>query len=245
MHRQPTLDKLYGMRLGTMAGAWLEQQGQSAAMELSFDERLGLLVDAEHLARENRALERRLRAAKLRQSDACLENVQTGAKRGLEKSFLLELGTCRWLENNLNMIITGPTGVGKSYLACALGQKACREGYRVVYKRVSRLFDELKLAHAAGEMPRLLNRLMRIDLLILDDWGIGALTEQQRHDVLEILEDRYAKSSTLVTSQLPIKQWHDHIGDPTIADAVLDRIVHNAHKLQLKGASRRKENAKA
>ncbi len=243
MLNEPTVEKLRAMRLGAMADAWFDQQGQADAHQLSFDERFGMLVDAEFHGRENRRLDRLLRAAKLRISNADLKDIDTPARRGIERPFLLDLGTCNWIHQSLNVLITGATGVGKSYLACSLGHRACQHGHRVLYRRVGRLLDELTLAHASGEYIKLLARLAKIDVLILDDWGIGALTERQRHDILEVLEDRYAQRSTVVTSQLPITKWHDHIGDPSIADAVLDRLVHNAHKIQLKGPSRRKENA--
>lgn len=244
MLHEPTLEKLYAMRMAAMAIAWQEQHKEPKLRELDFDDRFSMLVDAEHLARDNRRLARLLKQAQLRISDAAVEDVQTGASRGLDKAQLRQLGTCQWIADNLNVLISGATGVGKSYIACALGQAACRRGLKVLYRRLPRLFEELNLAKAEGSYARLLGKLSRHDLLILDDLGIGKLKEAQRHDLLEVLDDRYRSSSTIVTSQLPIAKWHDWIGDPTLADAILDRLVHNAYKLNLKGPSRRKEAAK-
>lgn len=243
MLNEPTVEKLYAMRLGTMAEAFAQQQTETKAAELGFEERFAMLVEAEFLARENRKLDRRMKEAKLQISGACIEDVEAPARRGLDKALLRDLATCGWVREHHNLLITGPTGVGKTYLACALGQHACRLGYRTAYRRVSRLFEELLLAQASGERGRLLTRLAKVDLLILDDWGIGTMNEAQRHDILEVLDDRYAQHSTIVTSQLPIDAWHDHIGDPSLADAVLDRLVHNAHKVAMTGPSKRKEKA--
>lgn len=237
---EPTIEKLYAMRMAAMAIAWQEQQGDPGTAELSFDERFTLLVDAEHLARDNRRLARLLKQAQLRIADACIEDVKTSAERGLAKSQLQQLATCRWVADRLNVLVVGATGVGKTYLACALGQAACRRGLRVLYRRLPRLFDELSLAKAEGTHAKLLAKLARHDVLVLDDLGVGKLTEAQRHDLLEVLDDRYDRSATVVTSQLPVANWHEWIGDPTLADAILDRLVHNAYKLTLKGPSRRK-----
>jgi len=231
------------MRMNAMADAWLTQQKDPTITQVSFDERFGLLVDVEHLARHNRKLIRRLAEAKLRIPSACIEDIDTPPRRNLNKAVLRELATCRWVEQHNNVIITGATGTGKTYIACALASRACRSGYRALYRRVPRLWTELKLAHADGTYPRLLTRFAKVDVLILDDWGIGALTELQRHDVLEILEDRDGQRATVITSQLPQAKWHDHVGDPTVADAILDRVVHQAYKIDLKGPSRRKERA--
>lgn len=241
MLNEPTLEKLYAMRLTAMAEAWLEQQKKPDVATLSFDERFGLLIDTEFLARENKRLQRLLDEAKLRLRNACLEDVDYPAKRNLDKSLVRQLASCRWITDHLNVIITGATGTGKSYLACALGNQACRSGLRTLYRRMPRLLDEISLARADGTYPRLLAKLARCDLLILDDWGLRPLKDAQRHDLLEILEDRYDTRATLVTSQLPKENWHDHIGDPSVADAILDRLVHNAYTLCLKGPSRRKE----
>ncbi|MBK6809957.1 MAG: ATP-binding protein [Sandaracinaceae bacterium] len=213
--------------------------------ELPFDERLALLVEAEALSRENTRLAKLMREAKLRIPNACMEDVDYAPRRQLDKAQLRQLATGRWIADRQNVLITGMTGVGKSYLGCALGQLACRLGFRVLYRRVPRLFEELAIAHVDGSYVRLLARLAKTDVLILDDWGLAPMTDQQRRDILEILEDRHGSRSTIVTSQLPVENWHDYIAHPTIADAVLDRLVHNAHKVSMKGPSRRKENAQA
>ena len=245
MLTEPTLDKLRAMRLTAMAETWLEHQRSPEMDALSFDQRLGLLVDAEYIHRENRRMARRLSEAKLRQSQACIEGLDLPAKRGVDISLVKKLATCQWIDDHLNVVITGATGVGKTYLACALGQRACRRGYRVLYHRTPRLIDELTLARADGTLTRLFARLARMDLLILDDWGITPLHEQNRHDLFEVIEDRDGTRSTLVTSQIPIAKWHDYVGDPTIADAVADRLLHSAHRLALKGPSRRPSRKKS
>ncbi len=241
MLNEPTLDKLRGLRLGTLADTWLEQQGNADVQALGFDERLAMLVDAEWLDRQNKKLARNLREAKLRLGQAAVEDIDYPAKRKLEKTVIRQLATCSWVEAHQNVIITGATGVGKTFVACALAQQACRKGYRALYRRVPRLFDELALAHADGTYPRVLAKLARIDVLILDDWGLVPVGDTERRDLLEIIEDRYGNRSTILTSQLPPEKWHDHVGDPTIADAICDRLLHNAHKIHLKGESRRKE----
>jgi DNA replication protein DnaC len=240
---EPTKEKLLSMRLVAMAAAWQSQASDPKVAGLAFDERFALLVDAEHLARDNRRLRRLLKDAQLRLANACLEDVETSPTRGLERSVLAQLGTCAWIADRRNVLVAGPTGVGKSYVACALGQIACRRGFRVLYRRVPRLFEELGLARAEGTYGKALNRLARYDVLILDDFGIGTVKEHQRQDLLEVFEDRYGQRSTVVTSQLPVAKWHEWIADPTLGDAILDRLVHNAYKLTMKGPSRRKENA--
>ncbi len=241
MLNEPTMEKLYEMRLSAMAEAWAAHQKDAAIGALSFDERMALLVEAEHMARDNRRLRRLLKDAELRIPSACMEDVKATPTRGLEKAMVRQLGSCAWIGEHLNVLITGATGVGKSYLASALGQAACRKGLRVMYRRVPRLFDELALARVDGSYARVLSRLAKAELLILDDLGLGTPTESQRNDLLEVLEDRYGRASTVVTSQLEQKKWHEWIGEPTIADAILDRLVHNAYKLDLAGASGRKE----
>ena len=243
MMNEPTIDKLHAMRLGAMAEAWVEQNKSPKVTELGFDERFAMLVDAEHLSRDNRRLRRLLKDAQLRLTNASVEDIETSPARGLDKATLRQLGTCAWLNEHLNLLLSGPTGVGKSYIACAFGQAACRKGHRVLYRRLSRLLDELALARADGTYARLLARLSRFELVVLDDWGLGSLKEAQRHDLLEVLEDRYGRLSTIVTSQLPISKWHEWIGDPTLADAILDRLVNNAYKVELRGHSRRRERS--
>jgi DNA replication protein DnaC len=240
----PTLDKLQALRLTGMAKALEEQLQMTGLEELGFVERLGLLVDREMTDRENRRLKDRLAKARFRQA-AAVEDVDLRTPRGLDRSQFLALCSCQWVTQHLNVLITGPTGAGKSFLACALAQKACREGFTALYHRLPRLLSELSTAKADGRYPKLLSSLARTDVLVLDDWGLHPLTDSHRRDLLEILEDRYGNRSTVVTSQLPIAAWHDAIGDATLADAVLDRLVHNAYELQLKGESRRKTKAPA
>lgn len=240
-----TLDRLRTLRLGAMADAYVAQHQDAPTTALGFDERFSMLVDAEHLFRHNRALTRRLKEAKLRVPQACIEDLDPSPRRGLERALVRQLATGRWIAEHHHVLITGATGVGKTYLACALGQQACRHGYRVLYRRVPRLFDELALAHADGSYPQVLTRLARIDVLVLDDWGLTALTEAQRQDLLEVLEDRDGTRSTIITSQLPREQWHDYLGEPTVADAILDRVVHRAVAITLTGPSRRKEGPPA
>ena len=237
-----TIDKLHRLKLSAMARALEEQTHQTVYGELAFEERLGLLVDRELAERDNRKLATLLKGAKLRFPNACPEDIDFRTPRGLSREAILSLCQNGWVTNRQNVIITGPTGVGKSYLACALGQKACRMGYRVFYQRLTRLLAELEIARGDGRYPRLINNLSKIDVLILDDWGLeGGITDRQRRDLLEILDDRYASRSTIVTSQLPVDRWHDHIGDPTLADAILDRLIHNAHRIPLDGPSMRRK----
>jgi DNA replication protein DnaC len=241
----PTADRLRLLSLRAMAEAYLAQPHDQATLGLDFDARLALLVDAEVLARENRKLGRYLKEAKLRIAQASLENLDYGPRRELDRALIRQLATGRWIAEHRNVLITGATGVGKTYLACALGQQACRQSHRTLYRRLPRLFQELALARADGTYATLLARLARIDCLIIDDWGLGTLTEVQRQDLLEVMEDRDGLRSTLITSQLPREDWHAFLGDPTVADAVLDRLVHNAYTITLNGPSRRKpEDAK-
>ena len=241
MLTEPTMEKLKMMRLDGLASAWLEQQGQPKTTQLAFDERLGLLVDAEWMHRENRRMDRALREAKLRLAQACVEDIDYAARRELDKAVVRQLASCRWVTEHQAVLITGMTGTGKSYIACALAHQACRKGFRSLYRRASRLFDELKLARADGTYPRLLAKLARVDVLVIDDFAVAPVNDMQRSDLLEVLEDRYGARSTIVTSQLPSAQWHDYLADPTLADAICDRLLNNAHRLMLKGPSRRKE----
>lgn len=242
MLTHPTLDKLQTLKFTGMAAALAEQIQMPDIEELAFEERLGLLVDREITARENRRLTSRLRRARLKHN-AALEDIDYRHPRGLDKSFIQSLAACQWVKEHLNILITGPTGVGKTWLACALAQKACREGYTALYLRLPRLLQEMAIAKGDGRYPKLLTMLAKTEVLILDDWGLAKLTAEQRRDLLEILEDRHGVRSTLATSQLPIEKWHDIIGDPTLADAILDRLVHNAYKINLKGGSLRKRKA--
>jgi len=243
MLKHPTLDKLQTLRLTGMLKALADQQKLPEINSLGFEERLGLLIDREMTERENRRLDTRLNKAKLRHS-CCVEDLDFKTSRGLDKALILRLVACTWIARGINLLICGPTGVGKSYLACALAHKACLEGYSGHYLRLPRLFEELRLAKADGRYGKLMLGYAKTDLLVLDDWGLTAMTDPQRRDLLELLEDRYGKRSTIVTSQLPISSWHDAIGDPTLADAILDRLVHNAHKIELKGESMRKHAMK-
>jgi len=245
MLREPTIEKLHSMRLRIFANAWLDQDSSPDTIALSFDERLALLVDAEMLARENTRLSKNLRDAKLRIADACVEGIDCARERELDKAVVRQLATCRWVAEHQTVIVTGATGTGKSYVACALAHQACRKGHRVLYRRVPRLFDELRLARADGSHQKLLARFARTDVLVLDDFGINPLTEDARRDLLEILEDRYGLRATVITSQLKHERWHEFLADPTVADAICDRVIHGAHKIALTGPSRRKLKANA
>lgn len=238
----PTLEKLTTMRFSGMAMALEEQMKMNGLEEMGFEERLGLLLDHELAVRETRRIKTRLSKAKLRQ-DGSIEDIDFRHPRGLDKSLVLRLSDCQWIKDHNNLIITGPTGVGKSYLACAFAQKACRVGFSALYLRMTKLFEDLSLAKGDGRYLKLLTSFAKADLLVLDDYGLMPLNQEQRHDFLEILEDRHDLKSTLVTSQLPIEHWHEQIGDPTLADAILDRLVHNAHKIKLEGESMRKKKA--
>ena len=238
-----TLDKLQTLRLHGMIKALDEQHATPDINDLSFDERLGLMVDRELTEREDARLTTRLKAARLRHN-ACLEDIDYRSPRGLDKSLILQLGSGQWLRDGLNLIIGGPTGVGKTWLACALAHKACRDGYSVRYLRLPRLMEELGLAHGDGRFAKLMAGYAKTDLLILDDWGLAPFTAAQRRDMLELLDDRYGNRSTLVTSQMPVDKWHALIGDPTLGDAILDRLVHNAYRIELKGESMRRRATK-
>lgn len=242
MHH-PTLEKLQQLRLTGMIKALTEQAHLPDIDSLSFEERLGLLADRELTEREDRRLKSRLRQAQLKHN-ACIEDIDYRSPRGLDRALMASLATCRWIQEGLNLILNGPTGVGKTWIACALAQKACREGYTAVYLRLPRLFEELSLAHSDGRFPKLMATYAKTDLIILDDWGLAKLSAEQRRDLLELIDDRHGSRSTLVTSQLPVDHWHEVIGDPTLADAILDRLVHNAYRIKLTGKSLRKRHAK-
>lgn len=240
MLNQQTIDKLKEMKLNGLAAALLEQQSRADFGGLDFDERLGLLVDAEWMSRLNARLKRNLKEAHLKLTGACLEDLDHDERRGLDKALIRLLATCQWVVKHENIAITGMTGTGKTFLGCALAQHALRKRYRAIYRRTSRLFDELALARADGSYARLLVRLARVDVLILDDWGMTPLTAAERRDMSELMEDRYGERSTILISQRAPELWHDQIGDPTTADAICDRLLSNCHRLVLKGPSRRK-----
>lgn len=239
----PTLEKLREMRLNGMAKGFEEQMASSEFKELTFEERLGLLVDMELTARRNRRLRTRLNRAKLRQQ-ACMEDIDYHQSRGLDKSLIKSLSTCQWIQDHLNVLISGPTGVGKSFIACALGHRACLEGFKVFYVRAPRLFQELLVARGDGRYVKLMNTIVKSHLLIIDDWGLSILNDQEQRDLLEILEDRHGIHSTIMASQVPVESWHEIIGNPTLADAILDRLIHNAYKVSLRGESMRKKKNK-
>ena len=232
---EAVIEKLTAMKLHGMSEGLKEQMNSAAYRDLGFEERFGLLVDREKLHRENRQIKILLSHAHLRHPLACPENIDFRTRRGITKDGILRLSQSKWIRENQNVIIVGPTGVGKTYLACALGNSAIRQGIGTLYTRLPRLSRELKIAKADGSYVKLLQRLQRIKLLIIDDWGINPFTDEERRDFLEIMEDRHNVRSTIIGSQFPVDTWHDIIGDPTLADAICDRIVHNAHKIILKG----------
>jgi DNA replication protein DnaC len=238
----PTLDQLQALGLHGLAKGFKELADNAEARSLEHAEWLGLLLEYEITLRRQKRFEMRVRTARLRQN-ASVEDVDYRAVRGLDRTLFLKLGACDWIRDKRNLLITGPCGIGKSWLACALGQKACREDVSVVYYRMPRLFAALALARGDGRYAKLLQSLSRVKLLILDDWGPESLTAEQARDLLEIMEDRFDAASTLVTSQVQIKYWHDMIGNPTLADAILDRLVHNAYRIELDGKSKRKDHA--
>jgi DNA replication protein DnaC len=240
MLHQPTIEKLLAMRLTGMVEALKAQERDPASEELSFWERLGQMVDRQATWRQNLALEQRLKRAKLR-ANVCIEDIEWRAARGLDKSVILALTEdSHWVRQHDHVFVTGPTGVGKSFLACALAQKACRDGFSATYTRATALFRDLAIARADGSLRRFLSRLSRINVLVIDDWAMTPLTSSEARDFWEICEDRYQKSSTILTAQMPVSKWHEQIGDPTLADGILDRLVHNAHRIELRGDSMRK-----
>jgi DNA replication protein DnaC len=240
MLHQPTIEKLLAMRLEPMVETWRSFEQDEDAAQLSFEEKLSLMVDRMWTWRQNRALGRRLRYAKLK-GNACVEDIDYRASRGLDRMLMRSLANdSGWVKRHENIFLLGPTGVGKSWLACALAQKACRDGYMVLYTHAAVLFRDLAIAHADGSMRYQLARLSRIDVLVIDDWAMAPMQEAERRDFWEICEDRYQTRSMILTSQLPVAQWHEQIGDATIADGILDRLVHNAHRIELRGESMRK-----
>ncbi len=242
MLKQHTREQLHTLKLAGMLDALEQQQVQPATHDLAFEERFALLVDREVLYRENRRLGRLLKAARLR-VDACVEDIDYRHPRGLQKSRMAQLASGDWIRQSLNLCLTGPTGCGKTWIACALGNQACRQGLAVRYLRLPTLLEQLRIAHGDGSYVRLMGQLLKTDLLILDDWGIQPLTSPQRNDLMEVIEDRHDRRATLIASQLPIEHWHEYIGEATLADAILDRLLHGAHRLTLTGDSMRRERA--
>ena len=239
MLNNQTITQLHDMRLGGMAAAYEEQRQQPQIADISFDDRFGMLVDRQWQWREERALSTRIRIAKFK-LQACMEDIDYRTSRGLKREMVNSLRSGDWINYHQNIILTGSTGTGKSFLACAIGQNACRSGYKVRYFVAAKLFRLLRSSHADGSYMRLTDRLAKTDLIIIDDWGMETLKAAEYRDFLEILDDRQGKGSTLITSQFPINLWHDTIGNPTVADAILDRLIHNSHKIELQGESMRK-----
>ena len=239
MLSEHTLDQLRGLRLDGMVRAIEEQATSTAANALGFDERLTMLVQREVAWRDDRRVQRLLKSAKLKVSSACVENINWRASRSLDRALVAALAEGNWLRQGQNLLITGATCCGKTWLACALAHQAARSGFSVLYTRAARLFDELQVAHGDGSFARRLTQLAKLDLLVIDDFAISPMGAAERNDLLELLDDRIANRSTLITSQLPIKAWHTYLDDPTLADAILDRLVHSSHKIALKGASLR------
>jgi DNA replication protein DnaC len=239
MLKQPTIEKLHAMKMFGMADAFRTQLEKAENSQLSFEERFALLVDRQWLWKENRALSRRLRAARLKERGV-MEDIDYQHPRGLDRKLMRSLAGSGWVKQHQNVLLLGPTGIGKSWLACALAQKACRDGFTVLHKRTPELFRELEVAHADGSFGRLLLKFSKVDVLVLDDFGMAPLKDAERRDFLEICDDRYQRRSTILTSQVPVEHWHEQIGDPTVADSILDRLVHNAFRIDLSGESMRK-----
>jgi len=244
MMLEMTLSKLHQMKLSGVAEALVEQSQSAMYSNLPFEERLGLLVDREMAVRDNRRLANLLRGSRLRYPQACPEEIDFRTPRGLSKDAIVSLMQNSWIKGKQNVIITGPTGSGKTFIACALANSACRNGHSAYYARLPRLLEEMNIARGDGSYGKHLARLAKYALLIIDDWGLARLNDKERRDILEVLEDRNGISSTIISSQIPTGKWHDIIGDPTIADAVLDRLVHNAHMITMKGESMRKMMSK-
>lgn len=243
MLNQPTLEKLHTMKLYGMADAFRTQLETAASSQLSFEERFALLVDQQWLWKENRALARRLQSARLKERGV-IEDIDYQHPRGLDRKLMRTLSTSEWVRQHQNLLFCGPTGIGKSWLSCALAQKACRDGFSVSHKRSTELFRELAVAHIDGSLGRLLLKLSKVDVLVLDDFAMAPLKDSERRDFLEICDDRYQRRSMVLTSQMPIAHWHEQIGDPTVADSILDRLVHNAYRIELAGESMRKKRSR-
>ena len=241
----PLTQRIASLRLPGMLAAFQEQLARHDLDDMPFEDRLALLIDREVVERRSRALQRRLKKARLRHQDACFEDINLTRPRGLSRSVVLGLGDCTWIRNGVNILITGPCGTGKSWIACALAHKACLEGFQAQYLRVPRLLTDLRIAHGEGTIPKFYRDLARLDVIILDDWGLAPVDAARARDLLEILDDRFARCSAIVTSQLPVPDWHQKIAEPTIADAMLDRLVHGAIRFELHGTSMRADSAEA
>lgn len=241
--QHPLTQRIATLRLPGMLAAFQEQLARQDLDDMPFEDRLALLIDREVVERRSRALQRRLKKAQLRHQDACFEDIDVSRRRGLKRSVVLGLGDCNWIRNGANILITGPCGTGKTWIACALAHKACLEGFQARYLRVPRLLTELRIAHGEGTIPKLYRDFARLDVIILDDWGLAALDAARSRDLLEILDDRFGRRSVIVTSQLPVAGWHQTVAEPTVADAILDRLVHGAIRFELHGSSMRADSA--